>query len=473
MVPLVRRLQQSFEALRTRAGWQSVQLFGLGGGLLGFIGDFLQPAFEGGPLSSPLGWMVLAGLVIILGAWWALRRLEGVPTKTALARRAARTLLASGTVTAVLLIVLVVNLAVQTPRGLAAEVITPVAQLQAELFGRQLESIGYDVAAIKQSVWRQEETLSRVAESMDLSVAMARLDRAREAQDGSIQGQVEAIEALLGRGHQYSGANLSGVSFLGADLSGGVFEKAVLHAVDLRQVVAERARFSGSGLRFATLEQGDFTGAGFAEAYAPFVVANAALFAEADLSGANFFAGTFQGADFRNANLRGAAFAFADLRESRFEGADLTGAYLTGALLEGAQFDRAVMAETDVSGARFDLSAFSQSQRSGLCQRRYERVVEWRVDLLERWPSDRFSSGYEFEEHYVPRAYFEGFSAADRPLCETPPDRAAGFHAAYPGQISMHLDRSYLGKAGRRTAFVERVGQRLAVLQQAYAAASP
>lgn len=473
MLPIVRRLQQGFETLRTRAGWQSVQLFGLGGGLLGFIGDFLQPVFEGGPLAGPLGWMLLAGLVVTVGAWWALRRLERAPEKIAPTRRAARTLLASGTVTAVLFIVFIVNVAVQTPRGLAAEVITPVAQLQAELFGKHLESIGYDVAAIKQSVWRQEETLSRVAESMDLSVAMARLDRAREAQDGSIQGQVEAIEALLGRGHEYSGANLSGVSFRGANLGGGAFEKAVLHALDLREVVAEGARLAGSDLMFAALEQGNFTGASFAESYAPFVVAKAALFAEADLSGANFFAADLRGADFRNANLRGAAFVFADLREARFEGADLTGAYLTGSLLVGAQFERAVIAETDVSGARFDVAALSESQQNGLCQRRYEGDVEWRVNLIERWPSDRFSSGYEFEEHYVPRAYFEGFSATDSALCETPPDRAVGFHAAYPAQIGMHLDRSYLEKAGRRTAFVERVGQRLAVLESAYAAASP
>lgn len=474
MIGLTRRMLQGFDSLKARAEWRSVQLLGLGGGLLGFVGDFVQPAFDGhSPLRGPLGWMVLAGLLATAIAWWIYRHRERAASGITPTRHCARVLLASGTVTGVLLLVLVVNVVVNAPRGVAAEVITPVAQLQADLFAEQLESIGYDVTAIKQSVLRQEETLSRVAESMDLSVALARLDRAKQAQDGSRQGQVEAIESLIARGHEYSGANLSGVSFEGAQLAGGIFDMAVLHAVDLSHVKAEGANFSGSGLRFASLEGAEFSGADFSGSYAPLVLANDAKFVGANLSDANFFAADFRGADFRNASLVGAAVVFADLRGARFDGADLTGTYLTGSLLEGASFEGAVIDETDVSGALIDLEAVSASQRAGLCRRGYSGGVEWRVDLLERWPSDKFSTGFEFEQHYTKRGYFKGFSVVDTPLCKTPPDRAVGFHADYPGQAGMHLDRSYLGKAGRRGKFIQRADDRMEMLKQAYDASRP
>lgn len=468
MMMLFRRLLQGYEALKDRAGWKSVQLIGVGGGLLGFIGDFIQPAFEElNPLKGPLGWMVLAGLATTAATWWIYRHLMRAMKGAASNRNCARALLASGTVTGVLLLVLTINVAVNSPRGVAAEVITPVAQLQAELLGEQLENIGYDVAAIKRSVERQEETLSRVAESMDLSVALATLDRAREAQDGSSQGQVDAIQSLIARGYKYSGANLSGVSFRGATLSGAVFDKAVLHAVDLSGTKSDGANFSGSGLRFASLEKADFTRADLSGSYAPFVLGRDANFASANLSHANFFAADLRGADFRDAKLVGAALVFADLRDARFDGADLTGAYLTGSVLEGASFEDAVVEQTDISGAILDPAGFSEGQRSGLCQRDYRDGVEWRVDLMERWTSDRFSTGFEFEQLYTPPGYFKDFSIADTPPCDTPPDQAVGFDAAYPGQAGMHLDRSYLDKADRRTLFIQRATVQLEMLMQA------
>jgi uncharacterized protein YjbI with pentapeptide repeats len=474
MFASLRQMFAALHALKAEAGWKSVQLAAVGGGVLGFIGDFIQPEFQRtSPLWGPLGWLVLAAVVVTASAWWLHRRLQRRPAGFAAARHCARALLAGWTMTAVLLIVLAVNLVVQEPRGVAATVIEPVAKLQAELFGDALKSIGEDVAAIERSLQHQEKTLSHVAESMDLSVALSLLDRASAARDGSRQGQVKAIESLLARGYEYAGADFSGVAFQGANLSGGVFRKAKLHAVELGKVDARGANFSGSGLRFGNLEAADFSGADLSASYSPFVYARGAVFRGANLSPTNLFGSDLRDTNLRDAKLRGAALAFADLRGARLDGADLTGAYLIGALLEGASLDDVTFDMTDVSGAVLDIARLSASQKRGLCQRSNNDVVGWRIDLIEKWPSNKYSTGFQFEQLYTRGAAFRGFARKELASCDGPPDRAIGFDAAYPAQQSMHLDRAYLAKAGRQRRLVERVNAHAALIAEARNAGDP
>ena len=464
----LRQVSAVIRLLKFRAGWQSMRFAAYGAGALGFFGDFFQPYFEGkDPFTGPLAWIFLlvfpASLAVTAVFWHSCKQSQSARR----VRYSARFVLLGWTSTSVVLVVIAVNFLMNEPRGIAASIFTPVGKIQAELFEKELREIGYDVAAIKQSVKRQEETLSQVADTMNLSVALAIIDRAKAAKDGSHQGQVRAIENLLARGHEYSSSDLSGISFAGANLTNGVFAKAKLHAVDLSRVIASRADLSGSGMRFARLEHGNFSEAKISGSYAPFVSGQSGNFQRTNLSRSNFFGSNFRGADFRHANLQHAAFTFADLRDAKFDGADLTGTLLIGSLLDGASFAGALFSDTDVKGTSLDLSHLSAAQRKSVCQHSNEASVRWRVDLIKKWPSNKYSTGYEFERLRTRHRYFQVFSQNKLARCRTAPDRAVGYHAGYPGSASLHLDRAYLNKGNREKQFLERVDKQSDLIAQA------
>ncbi len=306
---------------------------------------------------------------------------------------------------------------------------------------------------VRAAAGTRDPTEARAPAGLDIVTAQAIFDRAVQSKDGSMQGQVDAIESLLAKGHEFTNAELSGISLHGARISKGVFEKAKLHAVDLSGAEARGADFLDSGLRFATLDKGHFEEAVLAKTYAPFLHAVEAAFEGADLAGADFFGSDFRGANFAGAKLRGTSFAFADLRGAKFDGADLTGAYLVGAILDDATFPGAVVDNTDFTGASAAGFALSQKQRAGACRHEHDGGF---IVSLEQYPYNGRAFTYE-------RAFFPSFEDRSLPLCATPPidRRHRGMNEDY-----ITLDKAYLSKAGREEAYRVRLREHVKLLAE-------
>lgn len=333
-----------------------------------------------------------------------------------------------------------------------------------------------------QGVVLQADDLARVidpvfpiaAPTLDAATAQSMLDRALVNRDGSMQGQVEAVEALVARGYTFENADLSGISLEGADLRGGTFDDALMHAVDLSEAEARGVGMARSDLRFARLEGGDFQKADLAGVYAPFVWGRgeATDFEGGDLSSASFFGADFRSANFSNADLRGTALAFADLRGAKFDGADLTGAYLAGSILDGASFEGAKIDNTEFTGAVGDGVALTREQKRGACRHEpdldggVDERLEWWVELIELWESDRFSSGTEAEHIMNSRWLLSGFAERSLPLCTSEVDTPPYYNAQYPATERIHLQRDYLARARRRRVLQERVQQQLDLLKE-------
>ncbi|MEL6410801.1 MAG: pentapeptide repeat-containing protein [Pseudomonadota bacterium] len=321
------------------------------------------------------------------------------------------------------------------------------------------------VGELEESVERQTEAteaqtraVNEIQETMSFSVAMEVMERARARRDGSNQGQAIAMQTLLASGFDFIGSDYSGVSFRGVGMDGANFTESRLHFIDLRGVSAKGALFASSGLRLGIAnKESVFDGANFSGAYAPLFEAPGASFQGADLSGANLYGADLRGADLRGANLRGASFVFADLTGAELTGADLSGAHFVGAVLKGATLNEAIFDETNMLGAALDPRELSASQRAGTC-RHQASVRDSRMTMTERWESDRFGSGYEYDDineydDWVPAGPVEDVSLR---VCKSPVESAVGFNAAYPLQERFTLDRYYLGSAGRERRAVER-----------------
>lgn len=304
--------------------------------------------------------------------------------------------------------------------------------------------------------------------AMDVAVATALLDRAVETRDGSQQEQNKAVAALLARGYDFANSNWSGLSLRGAVLTKGKFANLVMHVGNLTDADLRGATLQKAGLRFATMDRAQLGGAFLGEVYAPFVTAQEADLTGADLTGANFVAGDFRKANFKDAKLHGASLAFADLRGAKFDGADLTGAYLTGALLDGATFSGATLKDTDLQGASGTWDGLTAAQRAGACRHgilsRGDSGIVFEVDLMERWPSDRYDTGYQFEQLRTEQGWLKSFADRSLPLCRSPNDAAAAYRADYPSRVGLHVERSYIQKAGRRSAVVDRVNRHVKLL---------
>lgn len=280
---------------------------------------------------------------------------------------------------------------------------------------------------------------------LDLSIALRLLDRSIEARDGSLQGQIEAIESLLVLGYEFSGKDLSGVSLRAARLTNGIFTKVRMHGGDLSKVDARGANFADSGLRFVNLENASFREAVFTNSYAPFVWAKDVNFEKANLSKSNFFCADLRGANFKDGNLRGASFAFADLRGAKFDGADLTGAYLPGAVLDDATFINTIVDNTDFTGAVAETFGLSPKQLRGACKHPSEGELHIAV----------YRSGDSYPFNSILDWY--PFSATSLPLCTTEP-LDLDYNAAKDGyRWNIYLDRAPVSRAGREELFRDRV----------------
>ena len=305
---------------------------------------------------------------------------------------------------------------------------------------------------------------------INVDAAQAILDRALENQDGSSQGQVAALEVLLTQGHTFSSANFSGVALPNAQLGNATFEGAQFQAAHLQNVQASKANFGKADFRFARLTDGVFRSADLHRSYAPFVEGQGTTFDGADLSKASFFGANLRNVRCRDATLRGTALVFADLRGADFDGADLTGAYLAGSVFdESTSFQSATFKDTEVTGAALSDVSLTDAQKQGLCRRVVRGssgLLLWNVTLMERWASNRYSTGYQYEKLPRSQEALEGFDDESLPLCSTPPDASRGHHATYLGEKTILLERTLISKAGRRVEFLKRVSDHAAFLSE-------
>lgn len=307
---------------------------------------------------------------------------------------------------------------------------------------------------------------------VDLDAAQSIIARAVQAKDGSLQGQGEALAAMVTRGYKFTGVEWNGLSLRGATISRGVFAGAKLNAVDLTEAVAQEADFSEGEFALATWERGRLERANLARVVAPFVAARGAVLVGADLSRANLLGADLRDADLRNANLRGAGLALADLRGAKLDGADLSGASLYAAMLDRATFVGATLRETDLLAATADEFLLAAAQRAGACRR----------DARMGWP-DGFriflnENLQGFKPPGLPGQYRNGirqtaYSAElgvvdqDRSLrrCAQPYDSTAKYFSVAGGAYLITLDRDYLERAGRRAAFERRLADHLRAVE--------
>ena len=121
------------------------------------------------------------------------------------------------------------------------------------------------------------------------------------------------------RGHDFTGADLTGVEILCLDFRRSKFDGATLIGASLGNAYLERATFIGA----------DLTDASMYGIKAPEAMFTRATLARVELRTANLRRAGFRGADLRGANLEGA----------HLQGADFTGASLDQASLARAEFD--------------------------------------------------------------------------------------------------------------------------------------
>jgi uncharacterized protein YjbI with pentapeptide repeats len=307
--------------------------------------------------------------------------------------------------------------------------------------------------------------------TMDLATAQQILDRQIERKDGSMQAQVEAIEALIKHQQSFSNVDLSGISFKGANISNGNFNNARMHTTNLSQVKAENTQLNSVGLRFGNVSHSNFRNAEFTEVYAPFVLGQDVDFTDADLRKTNFFGADLRNAVFKNANLTGASFDFADLTGANFEGANLKNAFFNGSILNEVNFDNATIENMSIAGASSKKwNFFSPIQEKGLCWKtpklKEEERLLWTVDLMETWPSDRYSTGYEFINNEI-RWAFLNFGPSNLPDCSlNETELPVGYQSQlYGPTFSIRLYREYYQNAMRYQEIPKQVKDHLELLK--------
>lgn len=286
---------------------------------------------------------------------------------------------------------------------------------------------------------------------MDVETAQSVLDRAIENRDGSAQGQNIAISALNAQGYKFSGVDMSGVNLDGAVLANGDMSDARLHFVSLADANASKLDLSGSGLRFGNVSRANLAQADLTGVFAPFLDATEVQSPNAKMTGANFFLGDFRGANLRGADLSEATFAFADLTGADLRGANLTNSYFVGAVMDNVLLGGAIFENTNLLAAVLDPKLLAAEQAKGACRHSGDTRGGFDVRLMERWPSDRYDSGYQFEDlfEYTRLPWVTGLDDTSLPICASSDDLAVGWHAYSPTNIGVHLDREYLARAGR------------------------
>ncbi|GAB2777475.1 hypothetical protein GCM10010465_25290 [Actinomadura fibrosa] len=308
--------------------------------------------------------------------------------------------------------------------------------------------------------------------TMDVVTAQQILDRQIERRDGSQQGQGEAVKALIKHKQSFSNVDLSGISFKGSDISNGKFDDARMHVTDLSQVEAENVSLNDVGLRFGDVSNGNFKNAEFSRVYAPFLLGQNVNFEDANLKRTNFFGADLRNAVFKNADLTGASFDFADLTGANFEGAILKNTFFNGSILDAVNFQNAIIENMSIVGASAKTwNIFSAKQKLGLCWKnpnlKDEARLYWSVDLMERWPSDRYSSGYEYNIKKVEWAFLN-FGSSTLPECALyEAEIPVGYkYQLYGPTFGIYLDREYYQKAGRYQKIQQQVQAHLELLKR-------
>ena len=312
------------------------------------------------------------------------------------------------------------------------------------------------------------------APKMDVATAQGVLDRALQTRDGSMQGQVEAIESLVGHGHSFDRADLSGISLRRARLRGARLSGADFHATDLTEIDASAANLQTADFRFADLVQADLSSSMIQKADFPFIDGAGANFSQADAGGSVWFAALLPAARFERASLRGAVFGFSDLRDAVFDGADLSGAAFFGSDLRGASFTGATLDNTDFTGARIDPDVRTRDLRSGACRTDVPIVPQGafahvlRVAGIEPIPSSRFDGGYEYSP-FSETQHLYLLPRLDLPLCRPRALPEVGWVPIWQSggaehlrdEVSFRMAHEVLRAVGRRQEVRSRIERHL------------
>lgn len=163
----------------------------------------------------------------------------------------------------------------------------------------------------------------------------------------------------------YAGADLSGIDFRGAALTG----IQLMHA-KLTKCCFDGARLASAKLAGADLEGATFVGAELGQADLSKCKLAGARFDDARLDDALFALVDAPGASFKKASGQRVALAQGQFRDANFDGAtlsfaDLSGADLAGASFTGCTMPNARLADARGKGARFDGSDLDQASFVG------------------------------------------------------------------------------------------------------------
>ncbi len=305
--------------------------------------------------------------------------------------------------TFVLLPIFALNTVLGSDRGLIAEAIPQIAELQdklevrlsaieadmedvaesvdeqadalreqAEALRQQARSLDAQADAIKEqtsSLEAQTTTLQEMRETIDVSAAFEAIDRARGAQNGAKFGQVEAIESLVDQGRSFQSSNFRGMSLVGLDFMKGEFGMSSFDLSDLSAADASEASLENAEFKFSTGSKDTrFVGTNLVGAEFSFSDFPDANFDGADLRGASFMGAVLAGASFVGANLHGATFEFANLTGADLRESNLENARFLGTILDNVRFDSATMRETDFLGARLSNTILGPEQISEACR---------------------------------------------------------------------------------------------------------
>lgn len=196
-----------------------------------------------------------------------------------------------------------------------------------------------------------------------------------DARRGDLPAGAELVEARL-NDVDFSGLNLSGVTFTNCNFGACVFAKADLTGARIVGGQLVGSDFSDADLSGATLQDVTVTHCGFMDAR--FVGAqlagvdlsnldfSRADFTEANLEGAVFRAAKFFDVNAQRCRATDADFTEADLREADFTEADAGGAQFSQANLGRAKFIRANLIGADLTYADLSHTNFTGAMVSGV-----------------------------------------------------------------------------------------------------------
>ncbi len=445
--------------LRSDAGWRSRRLAPLVVTALGLASDFLSPWFD---ILSKL--LPAAIIIMIAGLWFWLRAYR----QGEVAPRSASIALYGLVSTGILAPIFSLNVLAGGDKGLMATVF-PFAEDAQIVVAERLDRIELALNVLNGKMDVQTVAIENVKQTMERSLAVEVLNMAMERRNGSRQGQVEALQSLLGHGYDFIESDFSGISFRGGQFDHGIFSGGDKILADFRQASFTYANLEGSNLAFSNLRETDFSKANLDMVRAEFSDARNADFSEADVRNANFYGADLRNADLSKAELSSTSLAYADLRGANLRQANLAGAYLTGALLDE---------NTDLTGATFDntnmLSViaerdyFSHRQITGFCRhsvfdtRHFLRIIEDRSgptfaggrkyeNLVESWP---------MHETVYPQNLFADLRDKSFPPCDTENSAASGFSARYPLNLKIYIPQNILNVGNRRSEVKRRFEER-------------